>query len=73
MREERWKREFLKKEAPHGQRAGVCCCGHGEEAGGGQCADQSQFHGKSPGARVARMQIVLLGMPSRYNFCVITT
>jgi hypothetical protein len=51
----------------------MCCCGHGEEAGGGQSADQSQFHCISPGARVARMQILLLGMPDRYNFRVITT
>lgn len=52
---------------------GVGRGGHGEHTGDGEGADQSQFHGRSPGARVARMQIVLLGMPGCYNFRVITS
>lgn len=33
----------------------------GKEAGGGQSADKSQFHGKSPGARVAHHADVTVG------------
>jgi hypothetical protein len=47
--------------------------GHCKEASYGESADQSQFHRETPGAQVARMQMVPVGMPGSYNFRVIIT
>jgi hypothetical protein len=47
--------------------------GQSDQPSYGESADQSQFHWETPGAQVARMQILPVGMPGRYNFCVIIT